>query len=202
MRYVIMANGKGLRWDNYGGTPKCLITVGGETLLARTTRLVHEREPGAEVIISSSDPACETPGASRHAPRRGVLELDRFCYELIEDDTCFLYGDTYYTPAAIDRIMGEPAGAVTFFGNDRSIVAVKVGDGAVMREAVNELLWEIAAGNIEDARGWQLHHVLEGMPIPGSAPGEHLVHIADESQDFNEPQDWIDFCSRGADRLA
>ena len=195
MRYVIMANGKGVRWDHFGGTSKCLIEVRGETLLARITRLVHKHDPGAEVIISSSDPACETPGASRHAPRRGLLEIDRFCYELIEDNTCFLYGDTYYTQEAIERIVDISAGAVTFFGNERSIMAVKAEDGAVMRRAVNDLIWEIAAGRLEDARGWQLHHILEGMPLPGREPGENMVRICDSTQDFNTPQDWIDFCT-------
>ncbi|MGN0073620.1 MAG: NTP transferase domain-containing protein, partial [Coriobacteriales bacterium] len=97
MRYVIMANGKGRRWGGYHGIPKQLISIEGETLLQRTTRLVHENDQDAEVIISSSNPLCVAEGATRHEPERGAREIDRFCYELIDDDVCFLYGDTFYT---------------------------------------------------------------------------------------------------------
>ena len=72
-RYVIMANGKGIRWNDYLGIPKHLISVEEETLLERIVRQVTERNPTAEIIISSSDPRCETPGAIRYIPRRNEI---------------------------------------------------------------------------------------------------------------------------------
>ena len=55
MRYVIMADGKGSRWNNFMGHKKHDISVSGETLLERTVRLVHKFDDAAEIIITSHD---------------------------------------------------------------------------------------------------------------------------------------------------
>ena len=52
MRYVIMADGKGSRWNNFMGHKKHDISVSGETLLERTVRLVHKFDDAAEIIIT------------------------------------------------------------------------------------------------------------------------------------------------------
>ena len=175
-RYVIMANGKGRRWGNHGGIPKHLIEVEGETLLQRTTRLVREVD-----------------GARRHEPLRSAHELDRFCFELIEDNCCFLYGDTFYTPQAIGAIAAYPAKSVSFFGSVKSIVAVKVADAGLFRSAILKLRTMIDQGAIPDAKGWTLHHHLEGMPLEGRAMGPGFIAIEDGTTDFNTPEEWARF---------
>ena len=48
MKYIIMADGKGKRWNYYNDIPKHLIEIDGETLLERTVRLLkkyHEEAP-------------------------------------------------------------------------------------------------------------------------------------------------------------
>ena len=192
-RYVIMANGKGRRWGNHGGIPKHLIEVEGETLLQRTTRLVREVEPEAEVVIASSNPLCVADGARRHEPLRSAHELDRFCFELIEDNCCFLYGDTFYTPQAIGAIAAYPAKSVSFFGSVKSIVAVKVADAGLFRSAILKLRTMIDQGAIPDAKGWTLHHHLEGMPLEGRAMGPGFIAIEDGPTDFNTPEEWARF---------
>ena len=96
MRYVIMADGKGSRWNNFMGHKKHDISVSGETLLERTVRLVHKFDDAAEIIITSHDESISIPGAVRYEPKNNVLEIDRFTAELIGDDMCFLYGDVRY----------------------------------------------------------------------------------------------------------
>ena len=96
MKYIIMADGKGTRWNNYGNTTKHLYEINGESLLARTVRLLRENNV-SDIIITSHNPKYEIDGAKRYEPKNNVLEIDRFTYELIEDDVCFLYGDTFYT---------------------------------------------------------------------------------------------------------
>ena len=91
MLYIIMADGKGLRWNNYNDIPKHLITIDGESLLSRTVRLIKEREPEAEIVITSHNPQYEIDGARRYEPKNNVLEIDRFTAELIDDNICFLY---------------------------------------------------------------------------------------------------------------
>ena len=53
MKYIIMADGKGTRWNNYNDIPKHFIKMDGETLLERTVRLLREKDPGCQVIITS-----------------------------------------------------------------------------------------------------------------------------------------------------
>ena len=101
MKYIIMADGKGTRWNNYNNIPKHFIEVDGEMLLARTVRLLHLFDKECEVIITSHDERYEVEGATRYEPKENVLEIDRFTRELIEDNICFLYGDTYYSEESI-----------------------------------------------------------------------------------------------------
>ena len=120
MKYIIMADGKGTRWQNYNDIPKHFIEIGGETLLARTVRLLNEGDEAADVIITSHDPRYEVPGARRYEPLNNHLEIDRFTEELIGDDVCFLYGDTYYSQEAMDTILKTETEDMIFFGNDHS----------------------------------------------------------------------------------
>ena len=60
MIYIIMADGKGTRWNNYQNIPKHLIQIDGETLLARTTRLLKEYEPTCQVFITTNNTEYET----------------------------------------------------------------------------------------------------------------------------------------------
>lgn len=53
MRYIIMAAGKGTRWNNHLGVPKHLVKINGETLLGRTTRLLKENDINNYVITTS-----------------------------------------------------------------------------------------------------------------------------------------------------
>ena len=117
MKYVVMADGKGTRWNNYMNIPKHLVKVDGETIIGRTVRLLNEYDDSAEVIVTSHDPRYEFEGATRYEPINNVLEIDRFTYELIENNMCFLYGDTYYTEDAIKSIVNTKTDELLFFGN-------------------------------------------------------------------------------------
>ena len=149
MKYIIMADGKGTRWQNYNDIPKHFIEINGETLLARTVRLLKQGDPGCEVIITSHDPRYEVEGATRYEPKNNHLEIDRFTEELIADNVCFLYGDTYYSEEAAETIIKTEADDIHFFGNRRSIVAVKVADGELFRSHVDRVRQLFMEGKIE-----------------------------------------------------
>ena len=196
MKYIIMANGKGSRWGNHRGIPKHLSEIDGETLLGRTARLVKESDPTAEIIVSSSDARCEIPGIPRHEPKSNTYELDRFCMELIEDDVCFLYGDVYYTVETMLDIVSTPVEKLAFWGSSTSIYAVKVRNGSVLRHCLDRLYGKIADGEISDAKGWQVYHLYMGMPLAGhDIDGDYII-VADETIDFNHPEDYENFIAR------
>lgn len=219
-RYVIMANGKGIRWNDYLGIPKHLISVEEETLLERIVRQVTERNPTAEIIISSSDPRCETPGAIRYIPRRNEIELDRFVPELLCDGICFLYGDTYYTDQAMDIIFSTERSTMTFFGTKKSLVAVKSWDRAEFSHHLSVVRTAYLTRQISTCKGWQVYRSYVGLPLEGGSVSglavtegiligdkslrkhevvsdeEPLVHLSDETRDFNRPHDLTNFYIR------
>lgn len=195
MRYVIMANGQCRRWNNALGVKKHLIEIEGETLLARTVRLIHKYDQNCELIIASSYESHNVSGARRHSPRRNKYELDRFCYELVCDDVCFLYGDVYYTDETIESIVQYNVHPMVFFGNERTIVAVKVQDGSVFKSLVDELFGEIYAGRLCDARGWDLLGLARDRAIVENIDSL-FVTIDSKTTDFNTIEDYRTFMNR------
>ena len=190
MKYIIMADGKGTRWNNYHNIPKHLIEIGGETLLARTVRLLRENDARADIVITSHDPRYEVPGARRYEPQNNHLEIDRFTEELIADDVCFLYGDTFYSESVIQKIADTPAEKLLFFGNERSIVAIKVADGALFRQHVDRVRALFLAGKIETCIGWQVYQSFEGLPFGEKTIAADYILIQDGTEDFNSPADY------------
>ena len=190
MKYIIMADGKGTRWNNYHNIPKHLIEIDGETLLARTVRLLRENDARADIVITSHDPRYEVPGARRYEPQNNHLEIDRFTEELIADDVCFLYGDTFYSESVIQKIADTPAEKLLFFGNERSIVAIKVADGALFRQHVDRVRALFLAGKIEKCIGWQVYQSFEGVPFGEKTIAADYILIQDGTEDFNSPADY------------
>lgn len=190
MKYIIMADGKGTRWNNYNDIPKHFIEVDGETLLARTVRLLRKFDRDCQVIITSHDPRYEVEGAVRHEPAHNVLEIDRFTAELIEDDVCFLYGDTYYSESAIQSIVGTEAEDLMFFGNEKSIVAVKVKDAEVFKYHVNRVRDLFLHGEIKKCIGWQVYQSFLGLSFEEKKISGKYIYMEDGTRDFNSPEDF------------
>ena len=190
MKYIIMADGKGTRWNNYHNIPKHLIEIDGETLLARTVRLLRENDARADIVITSHDPRYEVPGARRYEPQNNHLEIDRFTEERIADDVCFLYGDTFYSESVIQKIADTPAEKLLFFGNERSIVAIEVADGALFRQHVDRVRALFLAGKIEKCIGWQVYQSFEGLPFGEKTIAADYILIQDGTEDFNSPEDY------------
>lgn len=184
-----MADGKGTRWHNYKDIPKHFIEFDGETLLERTVRLLKSADKDCEVIITSHDPRYEIKGAIRYEPLNNVLEIDRFTTELISDNVCFLYGDTYYSDDAIEKIVTAETEDLMFFGNERSIVAVKVADGKVFSEHVNNVRQLFLKGKIDKCIGWQVYQSFLGLTFGEKKICEKYIYMEDGTCDFNSPED-------------
>jgi len=194
MKYIIMADGQGHRWNGYLGIEKHDIRIDGETLLERTVRLVKTADGSAEVIITSHDESVCVAGAVRYEPQNNIYEVDRFTAELIGDEVCFLYGDVLYSENAIAEVIarrGEQP--VLFFGSEESICAVLVRDGKLFAECVNSVRESYLRGETAECKGWQVYHCYAAMPLEGRAIGRAYVRIGDFTRDFNTPEDYEDF---------
>lgn len=193
VRYVVMANGKGSRWGDHLGIPKQLIEIHGETLLARIARQVAQLDPEAEIIISSSDPRHNTPGARRYAPLRNEIELDRFVEELLIDDTCFLYGDTFYTDTAIRQIIRSGPQPIIFFGDSRSIAGVSCNDAKLMLSHLQKVREYYLSGKLDDCIGWQVYQSYTGQLFQRLKVGSEYRDLSGGVAGFNSPEDLRDF---------
>lgn len=189
MKYIIMADGKSSRWRDFKGIPKHFIEINGETLIERTVRLFREKDDNCEIIITSHDSRYEIEGATRYEPENNVLEIDRFTEELIEDDICFLYGDTYYSDETADMIVSTAAEELLFFGNVNSIVAVKVKDSAVFRHHVARVRQLFLEGKIDKCIGWQVYQSYMGLEFGKKQIAGNYILINDATRDYNCPED-------------
>lgn len=192
MRFVIMADGKGTRWDNYMGIPKHLALVDGEPIIGRTVRLLNEMTDGeSEVIITSHDKRYEFKGSRRHEPFDNNLEIDRFTCELIQDDICFLYGDTYYTEESLEVILDTETNDMIFFGNHKSIVAVKIKDSEAFTKHVDKVRKLYIDGKIDKCVGWQVYQSVTGQDFTQKAvPAEKFILLDNKTSDFNTPEEY------------
>ncbi len=196
MKYVIMADGKGSRWNNYMGHGKHEICFEGETLLERTARLLHEFDDSAEVIITSHNEALAVKGAVRYEPKNNVLEIDRFTAELISDDMCFLYGDVLYSVEAIKAIISEHGKRpLLFIGSQTSICAVLVRDGGLFKDCYEKIRTMFLNGEISECKGWQVYHIYAGLPLETREIGADYLVVDSFTRDFNTPEDYTEFLS-------
>lgn len=188
MRYIIMANGKGSRWDSRADFPKHLAIINGETLLERIVHQLLALEE-TDIVITSSNPAYSVHGALRHTPENNTLEIDRFTTELISDDCCFLYGDTYYSDEAMSTIVGLPVDEVMFVGSHKSIIAVIVRKQEPFLRAVSKVREAIRCAELADGKGWHVYSAYVGQPLTSREISKDFLMV-NGTQNLNTVEDY------------
>lgn len=190
MKYIIMADGKGTRWNNYKGIPKHLIEVDGEILLERIVKQLNKFDPNAEVIITSHDKRYEFKGSTRYEPKNNIIELDRYTKELIEDNICFLYGDTYYSDNAIKEIITKNCEDILFFGNMKSIIAIKIKDSSLFKKHIENVRNLYQNNKIKECKGWQVYQSFQNLEFDKKVIKNKYILIEDATKDFNTPNEY------------
>ena len=120
MKYIIMCGGTYKKWE----TPRQLLSINGEPIVARTIRLL--RENGVEdIAISSNNTIFEQLGVPvlKHKNNMVVTEtlnvrgywVDAF-YPT-DEPVCYLFGDVVYSPEAIKTIVGTETDDIEFFAS-------------------------------------------------------------------------------------
>ena len=99
MKVFILADGEGLRWNNWGGVPKQLLQVNGETLLDRMCRLCVENGLDDITIVGSFK--------NEHAKNIRLNAKDKVDLFLkvaeCKEPFIILNGDCYYTDEIIQH---------------------------------------------------------------------------------------------------
>ena len=115
-----MCGGTYRKWE----TPRQLLELHGETIVARTIRLL--RENGIEnIFISSNNPVFEQFGVPvlRHTNSynaNGIEDISGYWCDAFyptDEPTCYLFGDVVYSPEAIRTIINTGTDDIQFFAS-------------------------------------------------------------------------------------
>lgn len=119
-RYILMAGGHYAKWD----TPRQLIEVQGEPIIARTIRLLRH-EGVQDISISSDNPVFEQFGVPvlKHEDyyvARQYNDMDGYwcnCFYPTDDPVCYIFGDVIFSPEAIRTIVQYDTDDIMLFGS-------------------------------------------------------------------------------------
>lgn len=211
MKYYILANGEGTRWDNYKGVPKQLIEIDGETILHRMVRLLNEEGvPKEDIIICGPfKDAGATSVMTKSPTKREVFEE---IANLAQGPFTILYGDCYYTKDCIHEIVTRPINKFDEFMWPESNkftgcpwcegYAHRCIDWEWWRDEMHEL--NSSPERIKLFKDWYIHFWLLGFkcgdamnrfPSRDTKDEEHDIYWHDETDDFDYPEDLDKFCT-------
>lgn len=199
MRYVIMADGDGKRWNNYMGIPKHLVQINGEPILARTVRLLRENGIN-DIVITSRDERYNY--ATRIPQTIRDCEIDRFEASIVDDEVCYIYGDVYYTTEAIKTIVSTITTDIMFFGSNFEIFAIKVMNMKYFmtcKQAVKDLYIN---KKINRCIGWEIYRYMHNIPFEKHLITDHYTFILDETDDIDYPSDYEMFKEKIENRIS
>lgn len=118
MKYIIMCGGT--IKCSFSDLPRPMIEVCGESLVARTIRLL--RENGVEdIAISSNDDSFEKFDVPVLHHTNYDISDTRFkwlyAFYPMSSPVCYLFGDVFYSPKAIKTIVDTETEDIEFFAN-------------------------------------------------------------------------------------
>lgn len=138
MQYIILADGKGTRWNNYLNVTKQEAMINNERLLDRIVRQVKERTTD-KVLISSRNEKHSNPDATRIIPKYDDYFHKKYTYEYLTEETTFLYGDTYYLDSAMDIIINDPCEEINFYGSEKAIIGIKANNYKLLKAVIDDV---------------------------------------------------------------
>ena len=210
MQYIIMCGGTYKKWE----TPRHLTEFNGESLVARTIRLLRE-EGVTDIAISSNNSIFRQFGvpvlqhANNYVNCESGFWVDAF-YPMVEP-TCYICGDVLFSPEAIHTIVTTETDSVEFFASAPDFsdlyikpwaepFAFKVVDTAWFREAIDYVKFAYACGAFErHPIAWELWQVLKDTELNTIDYTNYTV-INDYTCDIDSKED-IDKIYQKLDRI-
>ena len=180
MRYIIMCGGKYPEWE----TPKQLLKVDGEPIVARTIRLLRENGIKRISISSDNDEFLQfgLPVLSHDNSyiSRAYNDCDgHWCdaFYPTDEPTCYIFGDVIFSPEAIRTIVETDTDDIELFGSMPPFAenypkpyvepfALKVADTDHLKRAVAETKKLDAEGRFyRRPIMWELWQVIKGTKL-------------------------------------
>ncbi len=175
MKYIIMSDGKGTRWNNYLGITKQEVIINNERLIDRTVRMILERTTN-DVYILSSNQNHDSKYAKRIVSKYDDYFHKKYAYDFLDDSTTYLYGDTFYDEKTIDIIIKDMVENISFYGNEYAIIAVKANNYQLLKRVIDN------ANN----HCHSLYHLFDEFENYRT-----FVNVGDGFVNINTPNDYI-----------
>lgn len=202
MRYIIMCGGSYQTWE----TPRQLIRIHGEPVVARTIRLL--REAGVtDIAISTHDERFDQFGVPT------IKHINQFdtdhktttgawveCFYPSHKPACYLMGDVVFSPEAIRKIVETETDSIQFFAScppfDQKYIkkyaepfAYKVADQKRFRAAIDFVIANVNTGIFHrHPITWELWQVINGWDVNEINYGSY-ASINDYTCDIDNPND-------------
>lgn len=180
MKYIVMCGGTYRQWE----TPRQLLPINDEPIVARTIRLLAENGI-KDIAISSNNPLFEQFGVPvlRHDNRYEAFLTRDYnknwvdAFYPAEDPVCYLFGDVVYSPEAIKTIIETKTEDIEFFASSPPFApeyvkpwaepfALKVTNTDHLKHAVR-ITKQYADMGLFDRPPimWELWQVIKGTPL-------------------------------------
>lgn len=174
MKYIIMCGGAYDYWD----TPKHLSIINGETVIARTIRLLRE-EGIKDIALSTTNPVFEQFNLPilRHNNNYGKTEDGMWIegFYPCDEPVCYIFGDVVFSPRAIHTIVTTETNDIEFFASAPPFSKLYFKEWAepfafkvVNQKHFKESLKEVRRLKDKFRRepiAWELWQVIKGTPI-------------------------------------
>ena len=207
MKYIIMCGGTYQQWD----TPRQLIKVKGEPIVARTIRLLKENGI-KDIAISSNNPVFESFGVPvlHHTNNYNAAGFNDFtgywceAFYPTDEPVCYLFGDVVFSPEAIKTIIETDTDDVMFFGSAPPFApeyrkpwgepfAFKVQNQKHFRESIEDVKRLYLEGKFKRKPiAWELWQVITGGTL-NVIDWNSFVVINDYTCDIDYPEEAIEF---------
>ncbi len=179
MKYILMCGGSYAEWE----TPRQLVKICGEPILARSIRLL--REYGVkDIAISTNDARFEVFGLPiLHHDNSMSVEGERVsgcwarAFYPMEEPACYLMGDVVFSPEAMRTIVETETDSIRFFASRPPLsplfikewaepYAFKVRDQKRFRAAIDFVEANVDTGIFRrHPIAWELWQVIQGKDV-------------------------------------
>ena len=201
MRYILMCGGKYSRWK----TPRQLLQIHGEPIIARTIRLLKS-EGVSEIYISANDERFAKYAPLLKHENKMTVDCEAVtgawvdAFYPTEEPACYLFGDVVFSKAAIHKIVNTETNDILFFGSTPPFSPLFIKEWAepFAFKVVNQKRFREAIDYVKNHIGtplfrrhpiaWELWQILTGRD-PLFTQYDKVTPINDFTCDIDSPED-------------
>ncbi len=187
---IIMAGGENTRWEQ--PTPKEIAPILGEPVIARTVRMLRERDIQPIVVTHKPEVMAAVPGCEFwQTRRRFYVEHTWNLASRWQKRNVLLFGDCAYTNAALDKLLTAPV-PIWWFGRKPEMFGMAWTDRPETRRVFSITAHDayVVAGKRVGCCStvyWQWINRRSGS---WREIGPSFTTILDETGDMDTPEQW------------